>query len=142
MGLFEDIGYNPGLTTDTGIGDGLFSSIGYEPTLPLYEEEEAFDVRPVEEEPDILTQIEDFWRGAKIFGRQLPSMISDVIPETFYTAVRGGPDDLVDKGLLDRWITENKEERERVKTLTPEEREKTWFKIPFTDKKVKFGILY
>jgi len=80
----------------------------------------------------------DLSGGAKVFASQLPSMVTDVIPETIGRAIRRG-DETIDEDALDKWIRVNAEERERAKTLTPEEREETWFRVPFTDVKVTKG---
>jgi len=45
----------------------------------------------------------------------------------------------LEESWLDKWIEENRLEGKKAKTLTDEEREKTWFTMPFTGQKVKYS---
>ena len=79
-------------------------------------------------------------KGGWELAKQLPSLVTDVIPLTAGRALRGGIGvTLDDQNWVDRWISENEKERERRKTLTAGEREMTWFKLPFTDQVVTLG---
>ncbi|OEU68519.1 MAG: hypothetical protein BBJ57_07515 [Desulfobacterales bacterium PC51MH44] len=80
---------------------------------------------------DELEDIEDpgdFLGGLGIFAGQMPSMVTDVIPETIGRSIRRGDETIYDTPL-DDWIRENAEEREEAKTLTEEERGEKWFDI-------------
>jgi hypothetical protein len=100
------------------------------PKLPTYEPPKTA-IDPYEEQ--------HLLKGVWTLMGQVPSVVQDVIPLTIGRAIRGGDTDIDDSGMLDSWIEANKNERERRMTLTEEEREKTWFKVPFTDIKVKLG---
>ena len=74
------------------------------------------------------TSLSSVLSGAKTVFGQIPSMVTDVIPETIGRAIRRGDETIYDTPL-DEWIKENVQEREEAKTLTEEERGKTWFNI-------------
>lgn len=90
-------------------------------------------------EPDEL----GFFEGLGILAGQFPTMVTDIIPETMQRTWRAFTQDMTleDRTRLDELIRQNEQERERARTLTPEEREKTWFKVPFTDVEIKGGDL-
>ena len=104
---------------------------------PMYEEQiEEQEQVPVPDELGFLQGLPGFTYA---LARQVPSIITDVIPDIIYRAYRRGDIGLENVTMLDRLIAENQAERERVKTMTPEERERDWFTVPFTDIKVKMG---
>ena len=78
------------------------------------------------------------WEAGKAAGSQAITLFADILPGTIYRGLRGGDDELHET-WLDRQISQNEAERERRRNLTPEEREVTAFRIPFTDIDVKFG---
>ena len=84
-----------------------------------------------------------FLEGLGILASQVPTMVTDILPMTFQQSLRALTQDMTleDRTELDRLIAENKAERERARVLTPEEREKTFFKVPFTDVEIKAGDL-
>jgi len=130
---------------------------------PLYDENTFAELEAIESEPesieepdvsretDVFAELEaieyetpeedsDFWGGVKIAAGQMPSMVTDVIPETIGRAIRRGDENIVVDSAVDLWIKKNEEEREKAKTLTPEERGKLWFKDPLFGIEVKKGV--
>lgn len=78
------------------------------------------------------------WEAGKTAGSQAYTLFADILPGTIWRGLRGGDDEL-EETWLDRQISQNEAERERRRSLSPEEREVTAFRIPFTDIDVKFG---
>ncbi|MBL0717284.1 MAG: hypothetical protein JJV89_04475, partial [Desulfosarcina sp.] len=110
------------------VSSTLFGDTSTEPTS------RAISTEPDTEDP--LSFLDGVWTLAK----SIPSLVADVIPSSIGSAIRRG-----DKELkvtpIDEWINKNNAERERVKTLTPEQKEQTWFKVPFSDVKITHGNL-
>jgi hypothetical protein len=80
-----------------------------------------------------------FLGGLGVLAQRVPSIATDYVPLTVGEAWRGGRRSILNESAVDRWIEENKRESEASKTLTPEERGKTWFTMPFTGQKVTYG---
>jgi len=106
---------------------------------PLYDENTFAELEAIESEPesieepdvsretDVFAELEaieyetpeedsDFWGGVKIAAGQMPSMVTDVIPETIGRAIRRGDENIVVDSAVDLWIKKNEEEREKAKS--------------------------